>query len=56
LLGRRGVTFTPLGPSGKIRLGERLLDVVADGEFIDRGVDVEVVEVHGNRVVVRRVE
>jgi len=55
LLGARGTTTTQLTPSGKARFGNRLVDVISDGEVIDRGSTVEVVEVHGNRVLVREV-
>ena len=54
LVGRSGTTTTPLMPSGKARIGDELLDVIADGEAIDRGEAVVVVEVRGNRVLVRR--
>jgi membrane-bound ClpP family serine protease len=53
LVGRQGMTTTPLMPSGKAQFGEQLVDVLADGEFVDRGRTVEVVEVRGNRVLVR---
>jgi membrane-bound ClpP family serine protease len=53
LLGHRGIAFTPLVPGGKARIGDELVDVLTDGEFVDRGLPVEVVEVRGNRVVVR---
>ncbi|HJT30562.1 MAG TPA: NfeD family protein [Pirellulales bacterium] len=53
LLGSRGTSFTPLVPGGKARFGDQLVDVLTDGEFIDRGCPVEVVEVRGHRVVVR---
>jgi membrane-bound ClpP family serine protease len=53
LLGRRGVAFTPLVPGGKARIDDELVDVLTDGEFVDRGLPVEVIEVRGNRVVVR---
>jgi membrane-bound ClpP family serine protease len=54
LVGAQGITITPLVPSGKARFGDRLLDVMADGgEAIPRGAAVEIVEVHGNRVLVR---
>lgn len=53
LLGHRGVASTPLVPGGKARIGDELVDVLTDGEFVDRGQPVEVVEVRGNRVVVR---
>jgi hypothetical protein len=54
LVGRSGTTTTPLMPSGKARFGDELLDVIADGEAIDRGEAVVVVEVRGNRVLVHR--
>jgi membrane-bound serine protease (ClpP class) len=53
LLGARGLSLTPLLPGGKARIGDELVDVLTDGEFVDRGQPVEVVEVRGNRIVVR---
>jgi membrane-bound serine protease (ClpP class) len=55
LVGTRGTTTTQLTPSGKARFGELLVDVIADGEVIGRGAAIEVVEVRGNRVLVREV-
>ena len=54
-VGTRGTTATQLTPSGKARFGEMLLDVITDGEVVERGRQIEVVEVRGNRVVVRAV-
>ncbi len=56
LVGRRGVTTTQLTPSGKASLDDQLIDVISEGELVQRDTQVEVVEVHGNRVVVRPVE
>ena len=56
LVGTRGTTTTQLTPSGKARFGDLLVDVIADGEVIDRGAAIEVVEVRGSRVLVREVE
>lgn len=56
LIGTRGTATTQLTPSGKARFGETLVDVIADGEVIDRGAAIEVVDVHGSRVLVREVE
>ncbi len=56
LLGTRGTTTTQLTPCGKARFDDLLVDVIADGEVIDRGTEIEVVEVRGSRVLVRRVE
>lgn len=55
LLGRQGTTLTVLSPAGKAQIGSELLNVIADGEFIDRGVEVTVTEVRGSRIVVRSV-
>lgn len=56
LVGARGVTATQLTPSGKARFGNRLVDVIADGELIERGRPVVVTEVQGYRVLVRAAE
>jgi membrane-bound ClpP family serine protease len=53
LVGAVGVATTPLGPSGKARFGNHLVDVISTGDFISRDSQVVVMEVHGNRVVVR---
>ena len=52
MIGQRGITTTRLNPAGKARIGDKLVDVIADGERIDAGAEVVVSEVHGNRVVV----
>jgi membrane-bound serine protease (ClpP class) len=53
LVGQVGLATTPLMPSGKARFAGRLIDVIARGEAIDRGTQVMVVEVRGNRVLVQ---
>lgn len=53
LLGQEGETLTRLRPAGMAQLGGRRVDVVAMGEMIEKGTRVKVVEVRGNRVVVR---
>lgn len=53
LAGQTGEALTPLRPSGRARFGERIVDVVSEGDFIPRGTPVSVLEVVGNRVVVQ---
>ena len=55
LVGMQGLTTTPLLPSGKAQIGDEMVDVIADGEVIERNRPVRVVEVRGNRVLVRQV-
>ena len=56
LIGQRGRTTTQLTPSGKARFGGQIVDVLCDGDVISAGTEVEVVEAHANRIVVREVE
>ncbi len=55
LIGAVGVATTFCRPAGKALFGERLVDVVAQGEYIERGRDLQVVALEGNRIVVREV-
>ena len=52
LLGREGVTTSPLRPAGNAAFGEDVLQVVSDGVMIGPGTPVKVIEVTGNRIVV----
>ena len=53
LVGRRGVTVTPLRPIGRVRFGSDEVDVMTEGEYVDSDQEVEVMSVEGPRVVVR---
>ncbi|MCR2820442.1 NfeD family protein [Lederbergia panacisoli] len=53
LIGRVGVTITPLRPSGTVKMEDERLDVVAEGSFIENNTKVKVVKVEGSRIVVR---
>lgn len=53
LLSQIGTAFSTLRPSGKAHINGKMVDVVSDGDFIDPGTPIQVVEVSGNRVVVR---
>lgn len=53
LVGRRGVTVTPLRPIGRVRFGRDEVDVITEGEYIGSNQEVEVMTVEGARVVVR---
>ena len=53
LLGTTGRTVTVLRPAGMAELGGRKVDVVTQGEFLDKDSLVEVVEAAGGRIVVR---
>ncbi|HQM99976.1 MAG TPA: NfeD family protein, partial [Candidatus Hydrogenedentes bacterium] len=56
LLHREAVVLTALRPSGTINTGDKRIDAVSNGIFIEEGTRVRIVEVHGSRVVVEPVE
>ncbi|MBP8604800.1 MAG: hypothetical protein KBI46_03010 [Phycisphaerae bacterium] len=55
-VGDRGAAVTPLRPAGTARIGGTLYDVVCQAEFIDKASVIEVVQVSGNRIVVKKIE
>ncbi len=55
-VGDIGEVLSTLRPAGKARFGDAIVDVVATGEFLNRGTSVEIVEIEGSRVVVRKAE
>ena len=55
LLGAIGVAATPLRPAGKVQFGDDFVDVLAEGSYIVPGTRVQVIEIEGNRVVVKEV-
>jgi membrane-bound serine protease (ClpP class) len=54
LVGAEGVAITPLRPAGTARIGDRRVDVVAEGALIASGEPVVVTLAEGARVVVRK--
>lgn len=55
-VGDEGIAESALRPAGRALFGQSHVDVVADGSFVTPGQLVRVIEVSGNRVVVREVE
>ncbi len=53
-VGQTGFTESVLRPSGKVLFDQRLIDVISEGDFIDPGIQVEVIRREGNRIVVRK--
>ncbi len=55
LLGATGIAVSSLRPAGKMQIGDEFVDVVAEGGYIAPGTRVQVIEIEGNRVVVKEV-
>lgn len=52
--GKVGISVTKLRPAGKAEIDDRVLDVVTEGEFVEKGERVVVVNARGTKVVVRK--
>jgi membrane-bound serine protease (ClpP class) len=53
LLEKTGTALTPLRPAGTAVIDGKRVDVVTEGQMIERGTPVRVIAVEGMRVVVR---
>jgi len=53
-VGELGTAATFLRPAGKARFGERAIDVVTEGDFIEKGSKVRILAIKGSRVVVTK--
>jgi membrane-bound serine protease (ClpP class) len=55
-LGEQGSAFTVLRPSGKVKIGEDILDAYTRGEFIDEGESIKVIGEEGTSLKVKKSE
>ncbi len=55
LMGKVGITSTPLRPSGTVIIDDERLDVVSEGSFTEKDKKVKVIKVEGSRIVVREI-
>lgn len=54
LIGKEGLTTSGLRPGGYAELDGSRVDVVTDGEWIEAGMRIRVLDVRGNRVIVQK--
>jgi membrane-bound serine protease (ClpP class) len=53
-MGKQGVALTTLRPSGKADIEGESVQVMTGGEFIEKGTEIIVSHVDGNRIVVKK--
>jgi membrane-bound serine protease (ClpP class) len=54
LIGVTGVAATDLRPTGKAELGGRRFDVVSEGDYVERGSAIRVMQASAGKIVVRK--
>jgi membrane-bound serine protease (ClpP class) len=52
-LGKNGRSLTALRPSGRAIIEDKTLDVITEGEFIDKDKSIKVIKVKGNKIIVK---
>ena len=52
-LGKTGRSLSALRPTGRAIIEEKTLDVITEGEFIDKDKAIKVIKVEGNKIIVR---
>ncbi|MEH7224511.1 nodulation protein NfeD [Bacillus sp. JJ1566] len=55
LIGKQGISLTTLRPSGTVMINDERIDVVTQGNYIEKNTKVEVIKTEGSRIVVREV-
>jgi membrane-bound serine protease (ClpP class) len=56
LLGKEGITLTVLRPAGTAEIEGNKIDVIAESEFLEKGIKIKVIKVDGIKVVVRQIK
>jgi membrane-bound serine protease (ClpP class) len=54
--GQEGVAHSPLRPGGKAQFGDEIIDVVSQGELVDKGVRVRIIGSRGADALVEVIE
>ena len=55
IIGKRGKSFTVLRPSGKVIIDNKIFDASTFGEYIDKNINIEVVENEGASIKVKQI-
>lgn len=56
LIGKSGVAYTVLRPSGKVMIEDQLYDAFSRGDYIEKGDNITVTEIEGSTLKVRKVK
>jgi membrane-bound serine protease (ClpP class) len=54
-VGKTGKSLSPLRPTGRAAIEQKTLDVITEGEFIDKDKLIKVIKVEGNKIIVKAV-
>lgn len=55
-VGSQGLCISRLAPAGKAQFGDEITEVHSLGEFIDQNSRIEVVDIEGYRIIVKKID
>ena len=55
LLGKMGVALTDLRPSGTAMIGGKRVDVVTQGDYVEKDKQIKVISAEGNHITVKEI-
>ncbi|WP_243109357.1 NfeD family protein [Anaerophilus nitritogenes] len=55
LIGKEGITMTDLRPSGMVQIEQKRIDVVTQGEFIEKNTMIKIIKIEGRRIIVQKI-
>ncbi len=56
LVGKRGIAVSVLRPSGVGEFEGKRLDIVTEGVFLEKDTPIEIVQVEGSRIIVKKLD
>ncbi|WP_010650897.1 NfeD family protein [Oceanobacillus massiliensis] len=56
LLGEEGITLNALRPVGTVKIGKQDYSAISNGQWIEKGSSIRVVQVDGTRILVEKME
>jgi membrane-bound serine protease (ClpP class) len=54
LIGRKGIVHTTLRPTGLAIIDDKRLDVMTEGDFIEKGEKIKIIRINGMQIVVEK--
>ena len=54
MIGKSGIVISTLRPAGVAMFDSKKYDVVSEGDFINKKEKVEIIQIEGRRIVVRK--
>lgn len=55
-IGEKGITISRCAPMGKAKFNNKFYEVSTMSDFIDQGVEVEILKISGNKIIIKKIK